>query len=332
MTFQPGGEVEISAENLQIKTRIEHLSIAPRIANTQRHIYLENGAKLETNNNEAVDRVSAYFQTGVVFSQVHRLEKSWVSAILALTFTLVFIWTGIEYGVPFAAKWAVKAVPYSVEQEMGEHGLETLDKWLFSPSELSGAKQRQLENYFNDLLAVVSQGKYDYHLIFRSSQQMGPNALALPGGIVLLTDSLVELAEDDQQLIAVLAHEIGHIKFRHGLRSLFQDSVTAIFMAGVLGDISSISSLSVVLPTVLVESRYSREFEFEADLYAIQYLQGQNIKLEKFSRILSLLEQSHGDGFEFDYLSSHPSMQKRLGIIQNYSVLEQAPGSVLPLN
>ena len=120
---------------------------------------------------------------------------------------------------------------------------------------------------------------------------MGANALALPGGIIILTDELFKLAENDEQVLAILAHEIGHIEYQHGLRSLFQDSLTALFLAGLLGDMSSVTSVSATLPTILVESRYSREFEQEADQYAVHYLNAQNIEIEQFIRILTLLEQ-----------------------------------------
>lgn len=321
VVFYPSGEVEITAENLAIKTSVQHLSIAPRLGNTRRNIFLDNGAKLETDENAAIDRISAYFDKNIVFAWIHKLEKNWSYALIALFFTGVFVWCGIEYGVPAAAKLAVKGVPYSVEQKIGQQGFDTLDRWFFSPPKMTKAKQQQLQNSFNKLVAIINS-KHDYQLLLRGSYKIGANAFALPGGIIIVTDDLIELAENDQQILAVLAHEMGHIEFQHGLRSFLQDSMTALFMAGVLGDITSVSSLSVALPTYLVESRYSREFELEADQHAIDFLQSENIELEKFSRILSLLEQSQNSENEFDYLSSHPAMQKRIEIILETSVDE----------
>ncbi len=59
---------------------------------------------------------------------------------------------------------------------------------------------------------------------FRASPIIGANAFALPGGIVIVTDQLMQLAEHDDEILAVLAHEIGHVKHRHVLRGLPQDS------------------------------------------------------------------------------------------------------------
>jgi len=161
-----------------------------------------------------------------------------------------------------------------------------------------------------------TDNSFTYRIILRSSKQMGANALALPGGIIIVTDDLIKLAENDEQIFAVLAHEMGHVEYQHGLRSMLQNSLTALFMAGVLGDISSVTSLAATIPTMLVESRYSREFELEADQYAKHFLQIQNIELDQFIRILSLLEINRNMDDEFDYLSSHPAMDKRVSTLQ----------------
>lgn len=314
ISIDQSGTVLIKGESLQIETTINQLTIAARLANTPRHIYLKNGAKLETSDNESVDQICRYFESNRYYLILHRLEKNWHYVIASLLVTIAFVWGGIEYGVPVAAKWVVKGLPYQIEQDIGEQGLEALDYWLFSESELEKTEQQQLLDKFKTLVDY-SNKSYDYRLVFRSSKQMGANALALPGGMIILTDGLVRLAENPQQILAVLAHEMGHIEFQHGIRSLLQNSITALFMAGVLGDITSVTSLSVALPTFLVESRYSREFELEADQYAIQFLKTQKIDNKQFSRILTLLEKTKEKDYEFDYLSSHPAMQKRIAII-----------------
>ncbi len=316
VTFYQSGKVLIEGESVKLDTTIEQLSIAPRLASTTRNIFLANGAKLETDDNDALDRVSRFFDKNVFHALLHKLEKNWHYPLIALMLTIVFIWGSIEYAVPLAAKWAVKGIPENVEKNLGKQLLSTLDKSLFSPTTIDKDKQLHLQNRFKVMLTTVNNA-YPYRIMLRSSKQMGANALALPGGIIIITDDLIKLAENEQQIIAVLAHEMGHIEYQHGLRSIFQDSLTALFMAGVLGDITSITSLSVALPTILIESRYSQEFELEADQYSKDLLQKQEIKLDQFIRILSLLEKSKGAESEFDYLSSHPAMNKRLSILQN---------------
>jgi len=315
ITFELSGEVLIEGVDFKISTSIKKLKISPRLANTRRSIYLTGGAKLETDDNKAIDKVQAYFSENIFYSLLHKVEKNSSIVFLSLFISIIFIWGGIEYGVPFASKWVVKTVPYQAEKDIGEQGLEALDQWLFSKSTLTEAEQAHWQQQFGQLLAVVEK-PYDYRLILKHSKKMGANALALPGGIIVVTDALIELAENDQQVLAVIAHEMGHIEYQHGLRALLQNSMTALFMAGILGDITSISSLSVTLPTLMVEQRYSREFELEADQYAVEVLQQLQINIEQYIRILSVLKHAKHMPDTFDYFSTHPSMDKRIEIIQ----------------
>jgi predicted Zn-dependent protease len=144
------------------------------------------------------------------------------------------------------------------------------------------------------------------------SKGIGPNALALPSGIVVVTDSLVELAHSDAELIAVLAHEIGHLRQRHTLRRMLQGSATALLIVAITGDVGSIMSLAAALPTVLLNSSYSRDFEREADDFALDYLQRRSISPQALGDILLRMEKSSGGGSDIpDYLSSHPSTRER---------------------
>ncbi len=303
--------LEIHGENFTIQYSLTEVSISPRIGNTCRSLYFNDNAKLESFANDELDVVARYFRKNPYQAIVHQLEKHWYFALSALVLTGFLIWAGIEYGVPLLAKSVAYTVPYSIEKNMAMQGLESLDKMLLQPSQLSKPKQQQLriafEKAFGDLPAYAH-----YQLNFRRSSQFGANALALPGGVLVITDELIKLADNDEQIIAVLAHEIGHIEYRHGLRALLQDSFSALLMAGLLGDISSISSLSVTLPTVLVQTRYSRQFELEADDYALAFLAARHIKPQALTTLLSRLEPKNNKLAEFDYLSSHPNMQERI--------------------
>ncbi|MGR9116015.1 MAG: M48 family metallopeptidase [Gammaproteobacteria bacterium] len=316
VVFYSSGKVLIRGDSLTLETSLGSLSIAARLGNTRRSIYLPGGGKLETDDNIAIDRVCRYFNQNRGYSWLHSLEKNWVYVISALALTVVFVWVAIEFGVPVAAQYVAKNLPEGIERKIGEQALAQLDDWLFSESQTDAETQANLTTR----LQQMTRNRLDnqrYRLLFRDSEKMGANALALPGGIILITDAMLQLAENDEQLLAVFAHEIGHIEHQHGLRSVLQNSLTALFMAGLLGDITSVTSMAVALPTLLVENRYSRQFELDADRYAVELLEKHNIPLEHFIRILNLLEQGHGPNTEFDYMSSHPAMAKRIAAIND---------------
>ena len=108
-----------------------------------------------------------------------------------------------------------------------------------------------------------------HRLVFRSSR-IGPNAFALPGGTLVLTDALVELVQGDEAvIIGVLGHELGHVLHRHGLRLLVQAGVIAALSSVVLGDFST---LLAGAPVLLGQASYSRDAEREADAHAVTVL------------------------------------------------------------
>ncbi len=315
VNFHLSGQVIIEGESIRHESHMEDIDIAPRLGNTPRSLFLKNGIKLETTDNDAMDKVEHYFSQNIYHAVLHKLEKNYHYVTVSVLLTICFIWITIEFGLPYTAKKVAENMPMKIERQIGQQGLEALDDWLLSDSQISQQQQQHLINRFQTLLIEI-QPHYSYQLEIRHSKKLGANALALPGGIIIVTDSLIKLAENDEQILAVLAHEMGHIEFQHGLRSLLQNSFSALFMAAVLGDISSISSLSVTLPTALLESRYSRKFELQADQYASQLLAQQNIAIGQFISILSRLQNEHRDEDEFDYLSSHPAMNKRINKLQ----------------
>ncbi len=140
----------------------------------------------------------------------------------------------------------------------------------------------------------------------------GANAFALPSGIVVITDALVKLSRNDDEVIAVLAHEVGHLEHRHSLRIVMQDSAVALVAATVIGDPFSSSTLAAALPTMLVHARYSREFETEADDYAYGFLVSHRIPTQAFADMLTRLDSEQESSVAETFLSSHPSTQERV--------------------
>jgi Zn-dependent protease with chaperone function len=150
-------------------------------------------------------------------------------------------------------------------------------------------------------------------LELRSGDAVGANALALPSGIIVMTDDLVELAQHDDELVAVLAHEIGHVRGRHALRQLLQTAGVSALALAVLGDVSSISGLASAIPALL-QAKHSRDFEREADVFAKQWLMKNNIAPERFDAILCRLDAAVGSAVSsdvLDYMSSHPPTSER---------------------
>ena len=115
----------------------------------------------------------------------------------------------------------------------------------------------------------------------------------------------------------MLAHELGHLAHRHAMRSLLQGSATALIIAGVTGDVTSTTSLAASAPFVLLHAKFSRDFEREADRYAIELLRKDNISPRNFALILERLEAARkGRGSVPGFLASHPPTKEREALVR----------------
>lgn len=290
---------------------LEQIEVAPRVGDTPRFIQLEGGASLEVADNDAVDRLVPDLPGGRFHLIQHVLESNrrWIVTMLALTIGLG--WAMIEYGVPYLAKRAAFAMPHEVDAMLGDGALAALDEFLFEPTTLDADVRADLER---DFVAMVAKGDLETgrtKLVFRASPVMGANALALPSGIVIMTDELVRMAQDQEEVLAVLAHEIGHIRYRHSLRGVLQNTSVALMIASLTGDLASLTSLSATLPTALVQLKYSRDFEYEADDFAAELLTGMGLDPTALGDILKRMTESFGEE-PLEYFSTHPATAERM--------------------
>ncbi len=292
------------------------VQVSPRLADTPRFLYFPGGGKLETEHNETVDRLIAELKRPGKLSFVHRLESRWRYVSLAFAVLLLFLFGTVQYGVPSLAKVVAFRLPYSVLGLASQQTLGIMDRTLLSPSELEPERQQQLMEHFRPV--IQNHLAYNPTVLFRNGERVGPNAFALPNGTIVFTDEMVRLAEQDDQLVAVLAHEIGHVVHRHGMRTLIQDSILGFTLLAITGDVSGSSELFLGLPVVLAELAYSREFEREADHYALTYLRSNNIPPHHFATLMRSIEkemQKKGrtsNGKWLSYLSTHPLTQERI--------------------
>ena len=290
---------------------LELIKVAPRVGNTPRFVYLEDGASLEVADNDAVDQLVPSLPGGRFHIAQYRMESRlrWILAMLAVTIGLG--WATVEFGIPYLAKQTAFALPREVDEKIGDGVLTAMDELMFEPTTLDDDRRSALRERFDGMVAISDLDAGRVQLVFRASPVMGPNALALPSGMVIMTDELVRLARNDEEVLAVLAHEVGHIRHRHSLRSLLQSSSVALLFASLTGDLASLSSIAAAAPTLLVELKYSRGFELEADDYAVDLLKRMNIEPTVLGDILIRLTGEHG-GDVSDYLSTHPNSKERM--------------------
>ena len=256
-------------------------------------------------------------------SWVVRMQRAWPAVALALLLTVAGgVWTYVE-GLPIVARAVAHALPPAFDRRIGENLLELLDESALETSTLDAARQKQISERFHRAAAVAAPG-VAVRLEFRAGQL---NAFALPGGIIVLFDELVELANDDDRVIGVLGHELGHIVHRHSTRQLVQALGLAALAGVAWGDFSSLVSNA---PLVLGLMRYGRAFEEEADEFAIALLRANGLSprpLLDFFMSLKPSDKRRGMDEIPDFLSTHPDVGSRIARLRRESeAYERAKG------
>ncbi len=301
----------------------QDLTISPRVGNTPRYLHLPDDAVFETSENDLVDLMSRRSTGGRLARLIHRLENHLGLILLAVVVTGAVTAFTFLYGIPWTAKAVAQALPDSVAEQVGASTLASLDETWLEPSQLPVQRRKALQQHFRPLLEPI--GGQRLNVIFRSSPTIGANALALPDGTLIFTDDLVALAEHDDELTAILAHEIGHVAHRHGMQGMVQSSLTFWLIVMMTGDLSAFSDSTVVVPALLMSLSYSREMERQADEYALTLMQDRNLDPIHFANIMARLSHSHGvadpeaeakEPSRWDHLadmlSSHPATEERI--------------------
>jgi hypothetical protein len=315
-----GKTLRIVGPGVDASYPLDSIRVTAGVGAIRRSIRLPNGGICEVSDSAFLAEIERQQGKGRFTTLLHRWERSIPLAAAAVVLTVAVVVLFMRFGIPALARHAAFVIPVSAEASLGRESLATLDRFMFKPSRVGAEKQRELQALFRGMTAPLPGGS-GYRLIFRSSPPLGANALALPSGIIVLTDAMVALARNDEELAAVIAHELGHVRERHLLRHVLQNSVATLLMATITGDIVSVTSFSAALPTALIDAKFSRDFEREADDAACAYLRQKGIPVSHYVAILSRLQTelekksgatAKGEDPFRNYLSTHPATAERI--------------------
>ncbi len=304
-----GNQASLIGAQIARRCSAGQLRVSPRVGRADRFIALPDGGQFQCADQPMLDRLPHDVQSEGL---VAWLEQRVSVAVASVGVILLLVLSGYFYGLPAAAGYVAARVPIETEEVVGRRALAWLDSngW-FKPTQLSPDLQVRIRRGFDELHRGLPMDSH-YRLEFRDSP-IGPNAFALPGGTIVITDAMVKVAESPEEVLAVLAHEIGHVERRHTMRHMLQDSAVAISVAAITSDAASLSVAVAGLPTVLARTRYSREFESEADDYAFRLLKQHGLSPEAFATLMERLAGKQGDaGQAFAFLSSHPVTAERI--------------------
>lgn len=293
------------------------IRVAEPFEGTPTVLYFPDGAHCEVD--EPASGRMLREALGYRASRVVRLTAHTWAALAALVLLVALILVTAFWGIPTAAKKIADELPPSVDRSLGESALEALRaSGVLGQSRLSDEWLAEVQQ----VMRRVAPSDLAVRLHIYDIDAFGANAVALPDGTIIMSDLMVRLIvgkrgeigeAEAAQLAGILAHEIGHVRLRHGTRVLAGSSLAAALSASLFGDFSGVAAL----PGVLASLSYSREMEEEADEYAIALLRKNGISPLPLAGLFERLaygpeeaDDKEAPGWIWEaaesFLSSHP--------------------------
>jgi len=167
-----------------------------------------------------------------------------------------------------------------------------------------------VESLVHQLSLPLGNQPYSFHVIVVDRAIV--NALAAPGGDILVFRGLLQRTDKPEELAGVLAHEMQHILLRHGMRLLVQQLSMAFAVAALSGDASGIMTFGLQAAHTLQTLSYSRSAEEQADEQGMRLLLRAGVDPGGMLSFFEKLNAKHKPEFLPGYLSTHPSPAKRL--------------------
>lgn len=215
----------------------------------------------------------------------------------------------------------VPRIPVGVERSLGE-------LFLGNYTLQESAETQYLQKILDRLVEHLPPQALDFLLHIEENPAV--NAMALPGGHIVLYRGLLDRIDSENELAMILGHELGHFAKRHHLRGLGRGLVLLVLSTAMLGDQSGITQfLQNSLATV--ESKFSQGQEREVDQYGLHLLQKSYGHVAGATDFFERIQKEEPRGHLAYFFASHPSPANRVDSLQEliaaarYPIREKTP-------
>lgn len=223
------------------------------------------------------------------------IELFWLVGALVFFTGVIFISLGL------ITDWAVSKTSPEIENLFASSVIEHYE------AQPNVDLQIRLDKIVANLPKDSVLRQYDFTVYLEENDSV--NAIALPGGNIVVYSGLMDIIESENELAMVLSHELGHFAARDHLRGIGRGlgiAVISTFLFGVDSEASEI----IAGTALSYQAQYSQDQEEKADLYGlnllVQFFQHAGGATDFFKRIAKQSEGKH------NFLSSHPNPTSRV--------------------
>lgn len=238
-----------------------------------------------------------------------------ISFWFIVTSIVLFI---IVQSVPKFSPYIAQKLPIAWEESLGEYAF----KQLLGKKKVCRAKNG-LESLEKIALILQATQNNITQMTINVIQEETVNAIAFPGGKIIIYSGLIKESESPSEIAGVIAHEMGHVLKKHPTESFVRNLGLTLLTKLMFENIDSIGNMGVA-GQLLLELNYSRKAEQEADKIALQILEENNIDANGFKAFFERQQDANHTttASQFDiltYLSTHPRTSERINMIEGPS-------------
>ena len=244
MVHEREGETDIlflASEDIKQLRPVTIGEVLPSIGAGDTRIRLSTGDVFTVDFSSDITALEPFFpRRGRFGATLSRLEMVGWRGVILLSVIFVGLLLGFRLAIAPVGDLLAKSAPTSLVERGSGLVLAQLDMTVLQGSSLPASQRQRLIDEFDRMRQLAPPEFADTRLHFRKAPLIGPNAFALPGNDVVLLDDLVTFADDEAVVLAVLAHEFGHVIERHALRQIMRSAVVAMGVSLLVGAEDSI--------------------------------------------------------------------------------------------
>jgi beta-barrel assembly-enhancing protease len=269
----------------------------------RRTLYLKNPDVIRAFRQAAPDHLTLPLERAA--EQVRRVRKRHRMVWGIIGGSLLALTLGLWFGSDVLVELAVDRIPIEWEQKLGESAYR--DFLAQHDVVKDGSSVDAVREITHRLASQVPNNPYTFEVTVVKSDVV--NAFALPGGYIVVFTGLMKKAEGPEEVAGVLAHELNHVRQRHGLERIVKQLGFVAVVSIVLGNQQGLSGIMKQLGVELVTLKFGRAQEIEADLTGLDLLYRAKINPEGMITFFRRLAEK--DEGRVEWLSTHPMSSTR---------------------
>jgi Zn-dependent protease with chaperone function len=343
-----GATLHVSGDDISRTVPMADIRVREPFANAPCILQLPDGAHCAVH--QGAGRSALLAALAYRPGRVERMQRYWKGALAGLVAIAGFLVFSYLVLLPMLTDRIAERLPQTMMVSIGDQAEQIMqDRGML---EFSLRQWRHHEALQQAFLRVQPANPALALRVKLRSGSIGANAIALPNGTIIVTDSMISLVasgpsmsdtksspdepwhfkpEVEERLAAIMAHEIAHLERRHSARKLVRATLSGAASWALLGDISGVLSAA---PVVFSQAHFSREMESEADARAMEILRANGIPVTRLAEVFEQMQANQarirtnimaknktGQAPQwlktgFGYLASHPAPAERVARIR----------------